>query len=195
MLWCFLIFWARWISTCGVIIEVIQLLNICIQSLDSVIRQCDVDIYLKRLAVKFHHMVVPCLPESIKAVNLSHSLMVWNWVQIYLQMLIHLNILQVLYSNNTKYIHMGHDRFLRWCLPCLFHLFPFHNFLFQLSTFLFLNGLVDIQFELLFLAPDLLQLSFPLSLQVWILKWQIDQKLTIWPICWFQIKSPKLYSL
>lgn len=44
--------------------------------------------------------------------------------------------------------------------------------------FLSLNGVLDFLLKLLLLAPDLLQLSLPLGLQVWILRQESD-KLTI----------------
>lgn len=75
---------------------------------------------------------------------------------------------------------MGSQQFSCCCLRrlFLFHLFSLHQFLFQLSTFLFLNALLDFQFKLFLLGPDLLQLGLPLSLQVWILKQQFDHKST-----------------
>lgn len=54
-------------------------------------------------------------------------------------------------------------------LSCLFSL---QQFLLQLLLLLFVNVLLDLLFEQLLLAPDLLQLSFPLCLQVWILERQ-----------------------
>ena len=51
----------------------------------------------------------------------------------------------------------------------------FHLFLLELSPFLSLNALLDFLFELFLLASDLLQLSSPLGLQVWILKQQDHQ--------------------
>lgn len=44
--------------------------------------------------------------------------------------------------------------------------------------FLSLNGVLDFLLKLLLLAPDLLQLSLPLGLQVWILRQESD-KLTM----------------
>lgn len=57
-------------------------------------------------------------------------------------------------------------------LSCLFPPFSLQQFLLQLLLLLFVNVLLDLLFELLLLAPDLLQLSFPLCLQVWILEQQ-----------------------
>lgn len=55
-------------------------------------------------------------------------------------------------------------------LSCLFCPFSLQQFLLQLPLLLFVDAVLDLLFELLLLAPNLLQLGFPLCLQVWILE-------------------------
>lgn len=66
----------------------------------------------------------------------------------------------------------------RLCCRLLFLLFPLEQLLLLFSTFLLLKVLLDFRFKLLLLAPDFLQLCFPLCLQIWILKRQINNMLS-----------------